>query len=83
MVRCGMMVSAEQMNLSYATPECCLRREFATPTWANHLSHDQLYFKNIVAARGWSESQGDIVTLNEALCQANCDPRGGLRSGRL
>jgi glycosyltransferase involved in cell wall biosynthesis len=83
MVRCGMMVSAQQMNLSYATPECCLRREFATPTWANHASHDQFYFKNIVAARGWSESQGDIITLNEPLCHANCDPRGGLRSGRL
>jgi SAM-dependent methyltransferase len=83
MVRCGMMVSARQMNLSYATPECCLRREFATATWANHSSHDQVYFKNIISARGWSESQGDIITLNEALCQANCDPMGGLRSGRL
>jgi len=83
LVRCGMMVSAQQMNFSYATPECCLRREFATPSWSNHTSHDQLYFKNIVAARGWSESNGDIITLNEALCHANCDPKGGLRSGRL
>ncbi|HZI48954.1 MAG TPA: glycosyltransferase family 2 protein, partial [Pyrinomonadaceae bacterium] len=84
MVRCGMIVSAGQTNFSYATPECCLRREFATPTWASHTSsHDQLYFRNIIATCGWSESNGDIINLPEPLCRANCDPHGGLRSGRL
>ena len=84
MVRCGMIVTAGKTNFSYATPECCLRREFVTPSWSNSdPSHDQLYFKSIVATHGWSTTQGDILVLNEALCHANCDPRGGLRSGRL
>lgn len=84
MVRCGMIVSGGRTNFSYATPECCLRREIATPTWTNlNTSHDQLYFKSIVEAQGWSEAQGDIITVREALCQANWDPVGGLRSGRL
>ena len=84
MVRCGMVVTAGKVNYSYATPECCLRREFVTPTWSNNgPAQDQLYFKSIVATHGWSTTQGDILVLNEALCHANCDPRGGLRSGRL
>lgn len=83
MVRCGMIVSADQTNFSYATPECWLRREFATPSWSNNgPAQDQRYFRNIVKDRGWSTSAGDIVVLNEALCKANCDPKGGLRSGR-
>jgi glycosyltransferase involved in cell wall biosynthesis len=84
MVRCGMIVSGGRTNFSYATPECCIRREFAAPNWSNsNLSHDQFYFKSIISKHGWSASMGDIITLNEALCQANCDPKGGLRSGRL
>jgi len=84
MVCCGMIVSGGRTNFSYATPECCLRREFATPSWgAIGLNHDQLYFKSIIKSRGWTVSGGDIITLREALCLANCDPRGGLRSGRL
>ncbi|HEX6728685.1 MAG TPA: glycosyltransferase, partial [Pyrinomonadaceae bacterium] len=83
MVRCGMIVSGGQTNFSYATPECCLRREFAAPIWSNSGAHDQLYFKSIIKKEGWSESKGDIVTLNAVLCLANCDPKGGLRSGRL
>jgi len=83
MVCCGMIVSGGCTNFSYATPECCLRRELATPTWTNNTSHDQLYFRSIVNAQGWSEAQGDIITVREALCRANWDPMGGLRSGRL
>jgi len=84
LVRCGMIVSAGRTNFSYATPECCLRREFATPSWSNGgPAQDQLYFKTIVKKQEWSESKGDIVSLHEALCKANCDPKGGLRSGRL
>jgi glycosyltransferase involved in cell wall biosynthesis len=83
LVRCGMIVTAGKINFSYATPECCLRREFATPSWPNSGAHDQLYFKTIVASHGWSDASGEIITLNEPLCRANCDPRGGLRSGRL
>jgi glycosyltransferase involved in cell wall biosynthesis len=82
MVRCGMIVSSGKTNYSYATPECCLRREFATPTWANNgPAHDQLYFKTIVEKNRWSESRGDIVNIAEALCRANTDLRGGLRAG--
>jgi SAM-dependent methyltransferase len=84
LVRCGMFVTDEQVNFSYATPECCLRRSYATPTWSNAgPAQDQHYFSQIVAANGWSEADGDIVCIREALCRANADPRGGLRQGRL
>ena len=84
MARCGMWISEGTINRSYATPECCLRREFATPSWADrNTSHDQLYFKSIAAANGWSEARGEIVSLEDALCRAHTDPRGGLRAGRL
>jgi glycosyltransferase involved in cell wall biosynthesis len=83
MVRCGMIVSNGEVNWSHATPECCLRREWATATWADAgPEHDQLYFRGIVAANGWSEGAGDIVVIPEALCRALSDPRGGLRGGR-
>jgi glycosyltransferase involved in cell wall biosynthesis len=83
MVRCGMVVSAGRVDFSHATPECCLRRAYATPTWtAAGIKQDQLYFSSILAANGWSEEKGDIVILAEVLCRANTDPQGGLRSGR-
>jgi len=84
MVRCGMIVSDGTTNFSFATPECCLRREFATASWSDRDSgQDQLYFRQIVDANGWCEESGEIVLLREALCRANADPRGGLREGRL
>jgi glycosyltransferase involved in cell wall biosynthesis len=83
MVRCGMVVSGGRTNFSYATPECCLLKESALAKWSARSSHDQLYFTAIASANGWSEANGDIVVIREALCRANCDPRGGLRSGRL
>ena len=84
MVRCGMIVSAGRTNFTYATPECCIRREFVTGSWSNGgPAQDQLYFKSIIRRQGWSEVEGDIVVVNEALCKANCDSGGGLRSGRL
>jgi hypothetical protein len=83
MVRCGMYVGPALTNFSYATPECCLRREFATPTWTNEASHDQLYFARIAKSNGWSENNGAIVAIREPLCRANANPRGGLRSGGL
>jgi glycosyltransferase involved in cell wall biosynthesis len=82
MVRCGMVVSDGTTNFTYATPECCLRREFATANWPSMHSQDQAYFGAIVASHGWSEAAGDIVVISEALCRANADPRGGLRVGR-
>jgi ubiquinone/menaquinone biosynthesis C-methylase UbiE len=83
MVRCGMLVSNDQINFSYATPECCLRREFATPTWRNSGQlQDQHYFKQIISRNRWSEKKGDIIVIDEALCRANNNPYGGLRSGK-
>jgi glycosyltransferase involved in cell wall biosynthesis len=82
LVRCGMVVSDGTTNFTYATPECCLRREFATATWPSRPHQDQAYFGAIVAAHGWSEGSGDIVVVPAALCRANADSRGGLRSGR-
>jgi glycosyltransferase involved in cell wall biosynthesis len=82
LVRCGMIVSDGRTNFSYATPECCLRREFATATWTNRGSrHDQVYFSTIIDKNGWSEAAGDIVTIREAQCRANTDAHGGLRAG--
>jgi len=81
-VRCGMLVTGNRVNYSYATPECCLRREFATATWDNSgPCQDQRYFKRIVQRHGWSEEEGHIVTIRKALCRALHDAKGGLRSG--
>jgi SAM-dependent methyltransferase len=81
-VRGGMIVSDGRVNYSYATPECCLRREHATPSWRNRgPAQDQRYFRRIIRTHGWTESAGDIVIIREALCRANADPEGGLRSG--
>lgn len=78
-----MIVSDGSVNYSNATPECCLRRVLATPTWRNNgPCQDQRYFQSIVKLRGWSKAKGDIVTIKQALCQANTDLYGGLRAGR-
>lgn len=83
MVCCGMVVSDGSVNYSYATPECCLRRGFATPTWPNDgPCQDQRYFQRIVKLRGWSKAKGDIAIVKQALCQANTDLQGGLREGQ-
>ncbi len=79
MVRCGMFV-AGGVDYSFATPEVCLRRRYATPTWRGGGTHDQVYFREIVARNRWREPR-DIVALRVALCRANHDPEGGLRAG--
>ena len=84
MVRCGMHLSDEAVNYSYATPECCIRREFVSGDWQGYsVQHDQIYFKNIIRRQEWSEQAGDILSLRDVLCRANSDPLGGLRGGRL
>lgn len=84
MVRCGMVLANGGVNHSYATPEVCLRRVFATPTWDNRgPCQDQRYFMRIVESNRWSERAGQIVTLPEALCKAHHAPVGGLRRGRF
>jgi glycosyltransferase involved in cell wall biosynthesis len=82
MVRCGMVVAGGAVNFSYATPEVCLRREYASPTWAAEgVLQDQMYFRRIVRQRGWREPR-DIVVVPAPLCRANSYPQGGLRAGR-
>ena len=84
MVRCGMQVPGGRIDYSHATPEVCLRREAATPTWNNrNFSHDQHYFSAIVAANRWSEEKSEIVIIREPLCRSYGDPCGGLRGGAL
>jgi glycosyltransferase involved in cell wall biosynthesis len=83
MVRCGMYRGDGQINFTHATPVCCLRRELATPTWAEERRQDIKYFGEIIDANGLSEKDGDIVLLPELLVRAHSDPKGGLRSGRL
>jgi glycosyltransferase involved in cell wall biosynthesis len=82
LVRCGMIVSGGAVNFSYATPECCLRSEFATADWCSRgPAQDQRYFRQIIETNKWSEDEGEIVTVREPLCRANTDALGGLRSG--
>ena len=84
MVRCGIYRGGDgAVRFNYATPACCIRREFATPTWIGIGQHDQRYFGDIVKANGWSEERRDIVVIAEILVRARSDPRGGLRKGRL
>jgi hypothetical protein len=76
------MLADGQLNFSYATPECILKRPFATPSWLNDgPAQDQNYFSRIVSGNGWTEDKGDIVFLREALCRANANSHGGLRRG--
>lgn len=83
MVRAGMIVTGGKVNYSYATPECCLRRPFATPTWTTEgPGQDQKYFQRIIQHNRWKESTGDILLIREPLCRANVHPEGGLRSGK-
>jgi hypothetical protein len=83
MVRCGMYRGDGQINFTFATPVCCLRREYATPTWQAVGRQDLQYYQGIAQANGWSEEHGDIVLVPEILVRARSDPRGGLRGGRL
>jgi hypothetical protein len=77
-----MIVADGRVNYRYATPECRLRREHASPSWRNRgPAQDQRYFRHIVRTHGWTETTGDIVIIPEALCRANADPEGDLRSG--
>ncbi len=82
MVRGGMLVSDGSTNFSYATPECCLRRELATPTWeGGGGAQDQRYFSRIVVENNLALENGSVVIIPRALCRANSDPHGGLRNG--
>jgi glycosyltransferase involved in cell wall biosynthesis len=83
MVRCGMYRGDGQLNFTLATPVCCLRREFATPTWQAVGRQDLQYYQGIIDHHGWSEDRGDIVLVPEILVRARSDARGGLRGGRL
>jgi hypothetical protein len=83
MARCGMILQDGSINFSYATPECALCAEFATPTWRPYSSvQDQNYFQAIINTNQWSQENGDILLLNQATCRANSDLKGGARSGR-
>jgi glycosyltransferase involved in cell wall biosynthesis/SAM-dependent methyltransferase len=82
MVRCGMIVGDGTVNYSYATPEVCIRREYAEPIWTGDgIYQDQNYFRRIVSRNRWNERRRDIVFVREPLCRANSDPVGGLRAG--
>jgi glycosyltransferase involved in cell wall biosynthesis/SAM-dependent methyltransferase len=82
MVRGGMVVEDGSTNFSYATPEICLRRELATPTWdGGGGAQDQRYFSRIVVENDLALENGTVVIIPRALCRANSDPHGGLRNG--
>jgi glycosyltransferase involved in cell wall biosynthesis/SAM-dependent methyltransferase len=82
MVRGGMLVNDGSTNFSYATPECCLRREFASPTWdGGGGAQDQRYFSRIVVENDLALENGTVTIIPRALCRAKSDPNGGLRNG--
>ena len=84
LIRGGMEVDSGQIDYSYATPECCLRRSYASPTWqSDGPEQDQNYYKRIVAQNHWTIDKGDIIMIRKPLCRANENRRGGLRAGRL
>jgi hypothetical protein len=75
--------SVGKANFRYAFPECCVRHPFVVPAWTNSgPAQDQQYFSKLIESNGWSMGKGDIVLIQEALCRANADPKGGLRDGR-
>ena len=79
-VHCGMRLPSNVCDFSYDTQEAWLRREDATPTWTpGSMVHDQLYYRGIIAAKGWTRD--NIVQLGEVLIQAHTDPVGGMREG--
>ncbi len=82
LVRCGTILRDGRTIHSYATPQNVLRRDVAAPTWSNSgPGQDRRYFAGLIEQHGWSETNGDIVVIREALCRAYCDARGGLREG--
>jgi len=79
-VHCGMRLDSGICDFSYDTQEAWLRATDATPTWVpNSLVHDQIYYRGIIAAKGWTRR--NIVQLGEVLIQAHTDPKGGMREG--
>ncbi len=84
MARAGMIVDDGTVNYSFATPEVCLRRELASPTWdPRGGAQDQRYFRRILEEHNLSEEEGSVVMIREALCRAITDPNGGLRNGNF
>lgn len=83
MVRCGLILADGRTVYCHATPQCCLRREFATPSWGRDRLHDQIYFRRIVRRNHWSPARGDVVEVRRALVRAGHADHGGLRAGEL
>jgi hypothetical protein len=84
MARAGMIVDDGTVNYSFATPEVCLRRELASPSWdPRGGAQDQRYFRRILEEHNLSEEDGSVVMIREALCRAITDSSGGLRSGNF
>ncbi|MFO0824985.1 MAG: glycosyltransferase family A protein [Gemmataceae bacterium] len=84
LVHGGIRWCSGELNFSFATPSCAVRRQFATPTWGDqNFTQDQIYWGNLMIANGWTVTAGDIVMLDRVVCVAFTDPRGGLRSGNL
>lgn len=80
LVRCG-MEHPPGIDFSYATPECWLRRQYATPTWqGGTYAQDQIYFQTIAQKNNWTEK--NEVRLPEVLVRAHTEMQGGIREGR-
>jgi hypothetical protein len=84
MVRCGIVLSDGRAVYAHCTPENCLRREYATPTWDNWgTGQDRRYFNRILETNGWTLTSGHVHVTREVLCRSNDDPAGGHREGQF
>ena len=78
MARCKMILRGMEI-LDLATPQVVLRRKYATPTWISHTRHDKIYFTEIMDRNKWFFRRPMVQSINEILCQALHDSKGGLR----
>lgn len=78
MARCRMLLAGREL-MDLATPQVVLRREYATPTWIKHTRHDKIYFTSIMDSNKWLLNKPMVRSIQEPLCQALHDSKGGLR----
>ena len=78
MARCKMVLRGQEI-LKLATPQVVMRREYATPTWRSIPRHDQIWYTEIMDKNKWIPGKPMSRLIDEVLCQALHDARGGLR----
>lgn len=84
MVACGIVLPSGEPFHGFSTQSCAVRREFATPTWTDHVyAHDDVYWRSLLEVNRWSEETRTFVRVPRFVAVAFGDARGGLREGAL